>query len=125
MKYLWRQPNVGNVRFWHFWSWRRVDHHLKLGIGEIAVLISVGICKHLFYLLVIDVHRKVLHQMDKVLLSQRVLLQFVLLGLVILWIRVCAAHHLQLNWVILKSIFCMTGDVLILIPSLIKTLNIF
>ena len=93
-KDLWRQPNVCNVRFWHFWSWWRVDHHLKLRVGKVTVLISVGVCKHLFYLTIVHMHRKVLHQMDKVLLSQGVLLQFILLCLVILWIRVCAAHHL-------------------------------
>ena len=124
MKYLWRQPDICDVRFWHFWSWRRVDHYLKLGIGEVAILVSVSIRKHLFYILVIDVHRKVLHQMDKVLLSQRVLLQFVFLGLEILWIRVCAAHHLQLNWVIFQSnCLCTTGHVFIFIRSLIIDLK--
>ena len=92
--YLWRQPDVCNMRFGHFWGWRRINHHLKLRIGEVAVLVLVSISKHLFDLLLVHMNRKTLHQMDKILLFQWVLFQSVLLGLVILWIRVCAAHHL-------------------------------
>ena len=68
--YLWRQPDVCNMRFGHFWGWRRINHHLKLRIGEVAVLVLVCISKHLFDLLLIHMNRKTLHQMDKILLFQ-------------------------------------------------------
>ena len=94
IRYLWRQPNVFDVRFWHFWGWRRVHHHLELGVGEVTILVLVGEGEHLLDILLFHVHRKVLHQVDKVLFPQGMLLQLVFLCLIVLWVRVGATHHL-------------------------------